>query len=95
MNGQDHPHSVEAELERVNEYQSPPREESEESKEGSVDPEDDSRVDINVLESQQRPGLQTSETIDTAPSNRTYTISTQDEEADPGNPRAVPPGESM
>jgi hypothetical protein len=88
------PHTVESKLERVEEYQAPPR--GEETDQGiQADPEADARVDINLLESEQRPGLQTSETIVTDLSKKTYTISGKDEEADPSNPHAVPPGETM
>ena len=48
-----------------------------------------------MLESQQKPGLQTSEAIVTGLKPTTYTISGKDEEADPENPRATPPGETM
>ena len=61
-----------------------------------VDPEAGAPVDIDLLESQrQRPGLQMPEMIEADLSTKTYTISGKDEQADPLNPRAVPPGESM
>ena len=61
-----------------------------------VDPEAGAPVDIDLPESQrQRPGLQTSETVEAGLTRKTYTISGKDEQADPRDPRAVPPGESM
>jgi hypothetical protein len=89
------PHTIESKLERLEEYQAPPRGEEEPDQGIRADPEADARVDINLLESEQRPGLQTSGTIETDLSKKTYTISGKDEEADPSNPHAVPPGETM
>ena len=85
------PHTVESEFERAEEYQAPPRD----KKSASVGTRSVPEVDINVLESQQKPGLQASETVVTDRDKTTYTISGKDEEADPDNPRATPPGETM
>ncbi len=85
-----HPHTIESELEREDDYQAPPRE-----GESPVGTRPDPGVDVNVVESQQRPGLQTSETVVTDPEHPTFTISGKDEEADPDDPRATPPGETM
>ena len=85
------PHTVESKFEREAEYQAPPRDE----KSAAVGTRSVPVVDINVLESQQKAGLQTSESIVTDREKTTYTISGKDEEADPENPRATPPGETM
>jgi 4a-hydroxytetrahydrobiopterin dehydratase len=64
--------------------------------EALVDPAAGAPVDIDLLESQrQRPRLQMPEMVEADLTRKTYTISGKDEEADPRNPRAVPPGESM
>ena len=105
------PYTVEAVLVGEDEYQAPPREEGQPQTNGEGDvalrrPDDQGRpddqaseqpIDINLLESQQqKPGLQTSETIVVDPSEKKeFTVSGPDEETQPGGPRTVPPGESM
>lgn len=99
------PHTIEADLAGEDEYQAPPREEGQSPPSAGDDdalgPTEEQAseppIDINLLESQQqRPGLQISETIVVAPSEKTeFTVSGPDEETQPGGPRAVPPGESM
>jgi hypothetical protein len=94
------PHAIEAVLTGEEEYQAPPREDApSESQAGPVGrPEDEPSepIDINLLESQQQPGLQISETIPVAPrEKKEFTVSGPDEETQPDGPRTVPPGESM
>ena len=89
------PHALEEQLEKVEEYQAPPRPDDAESDAEAIPPDDGARVDINLLESQQGPGAQASASVANGPGERAYTVSTQDEESDPKNPRAVPPGETM
>ncbi len=99
------PHMIETVLAGEEEYQAPPREEGQsptstgddDAPERAEDYAPEQPIDINLLESQeQRPGLQISETIVVAPSEKKeFTVSGPDEETQPGGPRAVPPGESM
>jgi hypothetical protein len=94
------PHKIESVLVGEDEYQAPPREEEQAPiprDDGTANREAEPPIDINLLEAQQqRPGLQISETIVVAPSEKKeFTVSGPDEERQPGGPRAVPPGESM
>jgi hypothetical protein len=98
--GNTDPHAIEAVLTGEEEYQAPPREDAQsESEAGPFGrPEDESAeaIDINLLESQQQPGLQISETIAVdLREKKVFTVSGPDEETQPGGPRTVPPGESM
>lgn len=87
------PHAIEEQLEGADEYQAPSRENEQEEGEPATY-EDGQPVDINLLEAQrQKPGLQTSETIVSDPSQARHTISGRDEESH--EPGAVPPGETM
>lgn len=91
------PHAVESTLEGAEDYQSPPRE-PERNEEGVEPVAADERdpIDINLLESQrQKAGLRPSETLVTDLGTKSYTISGRDEESPPGEPDALPPGESM
>ncbi|WP_411277369.1 hypothetical protein [Gaiella sp.] len=99
------PHAIETALVGEDEYQAPPREDSQPQRssddDGALQRSEDRApeppIDINLLESQQqKPGLQTLETIVVDPSEKKeFTVSGPDEETQPGGSRAVPPGESM
>lgn len=88
------PHGIEEQLERDAEYQAPPDDETQEESE-PADPSSDEPVDLNLLESQgQTTGLPAG-AIAVDPSRADFTISGRDEESQPDNPGAVPPGETM
>ena len=90
------PHQIQKELEGVEEYQAPPREHeqdgaSEEQPSGAGDP-----VDVSLLEAQQeRHEPEMSETKPHPAAGPETTISGKDEQSDPTDPRATPPGERM
>ena len=90
------PHQIHKELEGVEEYQAPPREHeqdvaSEKPPSGAGDP-----VDVSLVEAQQkRHEPEMSGTKPHPATDPESTISGKDEQSDPSNPRATPPGERM
>lgn len=92
------PHAVETSFDATDAYQAPPRESERNELEGNPArrPGDERPVDVNLLESQRRgSAAPPSESLVTDLSEKTYTISGPDEAAEPAQPDAVPPGESM
>jgi hypothetical protein len=95
------PHTIGKILVGEDEYQAPPRDESEpqaEVDDGTLERLEDQApeepVDINLLEAQQGPGISTP--IQVAPSDKkNIVVSGPDERTQPGGPQAPPPGESM
>ena len=92
------PHQVQAELERVEEYQAPPREHEQEQEPEADQPSPgaEEHVDLSLLEAQQgRHKPKMSKTKRTPSITAGIDISGKDELSDPSNPHAPPPGERM
>ena len=88
------PQTIQAELERVEEYQAPPREHHPDDE--AVSPsEADGPVELSLLEAQEGGHEGMSETKPHAAPDPRTTVSSKDELADPADPRATPPGERM
>ncbi len=87
------PRKIQAELERVEEYQAPPR--THEGREPASPSGADGQVEVSLLEAQAGTHEGTSETKPHAAPDPRTTVSSKDELADPANPRATPPGERM
>jgi hypothetical protein len=87
---------IQSELEAVEEYQAPLREHEQDTESAPPPSGADDPIDVSLLEAQQgrrQPGM--SETKPYAAPDPKSTVSTQDELADPADPRATPPGERM
>ena len=94
------PHTIGKALAGEDEYQAPPREESDsqaEADDGALERLEDQAaeepVDINLLEAQQQPEISP---IPVAPADKkNIVVSGPDERTQPGGPQVPPPGESM
>jgi hypothetical protein len=90
------PHEIEAELEALEEYQAPPRENEEKAEADQPSAAEEEHVDLSLLEAQQaRHGPEMSETKRTPSITPGIDISGKAELGDPANPDQPPPGERM
>jgi hypothetical protein len=90
------PQRINTVLEGTEEYQAPPREHEQETKNEQPSTGAGEQVDVSLLEAQQeRHDPEMSETKPAAAEDWKSTVSGKDELADPDDPRATPPGERM
>ena len=89
------PRKVQAKMDGIEEYQAPPREHEQASDHGQPPPAAGDPVDLSRLAAQPPDKPDMSETKPHAAKDPKSSVSGKDEQSDPANPRAIPPGERM